>query len=211
MIEEKDLKQKIVEVEKETDAEIVCVMEEESDNYFKFPAVYATLFMFIIMIIINYLMKFNYLSLGNWNNDFTINHIIVFQVLVWPVLFGILNINPIKRLFTSTQEQKQAAKENAGAAFHLYGLHKTKKRNGILIFVSKFEHYAEIIADEGVDKAAMKSTWDKAIKALVEKMKEDKPLHGFISALEVMRKDLSKHHPKTAKDENEIEDLFYSK
>ena len=51
--------------------------------------------------------------------------------------------------------------------FAIRGIARKKDRSGILIFVSLAEHYARIIADEGIAARVPQSEWQGAVDALV--------------------------------------------
>ena len=52
--------------------------------------------------------------------------------------------------------------------FCAQGLHKTENRTGVLIFASEAEHYAEIIADTGINAKVKPEVWDEAVRVLID-------------------------------------------
>ena len=59
----------------------------------------------------------------------------------------------------------------------------TKKRCGILIFVSLAEHYARIIADEGIAQKVPNVEWQAAIDALISHIRTGEIAAGFMRRL----------------------------
>src|SRR5258708_27970380 len=51
--------------------------------------------------------------------------------------------------------------------FMIRGVGRKKDRTGILIFVSLAEHYARIIADQGIATRVPQAQWQRAVDALI--------------------------------------------
>jgi putative membrane protein len=51
----------------------------------------------------------------------------------------------------------------------------TPNRCGILIFVSMAEHYARVIADEGIAQKVVAAEWQAAIDALISQIRDGQP------------------------------------
>ena len=75
------------------------------------------------------------------------------------------------------------------------GIANTKNRCGVLIFVSLAEHYARIIADEGIAQKVPNAEWQAAIDALTGHMRDGRIAAGFIAAIERCGAVLAAHAP----------------
>src|SRR5258708_30173767 len=64
--------------------------------------------------------------------------------------------------------------------FMIRGVGRKKDRTGILIFVSLAEHYARIIADQGIATRVPQAQWQGAAYALIPPTRGRPPPHGFI-------------------------------
>jgi putative membrane protein len=84
----------------------------------------------------------------------------------------------------------------------------TKKRCGILIFVSLAEHYARIIADEGIAQKVPNAEWQAAIDALISHMRTGEIAAGFIAAIARCGSLLAAHAPSDGS-ANELPDRLY--
>jgi putative membrane protein len=60
----------------------------------------------------------------------------------------------------------------------------THNRCGILIFVSMAEHYARVIADEGIAQKVVAAEWQAAIDALISQIRDGQIAAGFVTAIE---------------------------
>jgi putative membrane protein len=84
----------------------------------------------------------------------------------------------------------------------------TKKRCSILIFVSLAEHYARIIADEGIAQKVPNAEWQAAIDALISHMRTGEIAAGFIAAIARCGSVLAAHAPSDGS-ANELPDRLY--
>jgi putative membrane protein len=71
----------------------------------------------------------------------------------------------------------------------------TKNRSGVLIFVSLAEHYARIVADDGIAQKVHNADWQAAIDALTGHMRDGRIAAGFIAAIERCGAVLAAHAP----------------
>ena len=99
---------------------------------------------------------------------------------------------------------RRRASRGAREQFFERGLHLTRARTGVLIFVSVAEHYVEIIADEGIDTLVPPGTWDKAVADFVERVRAGRVAEGFLAAIEVVGTRLAEHFPRAPDDRDEL-------
>lgn len=85
-------------------------------------------------------------------------------------------------------------------------LDKTKRRNGVIIFLSEFDHRFAIWGDEGIHKAAGQELWDHAAAALQARLKEGDHAQGLVDCVRLVGDALSKLFPKEGPDANELPD-----
>ena len=84
-----------------------------------------------------------------------------------------------------------------------------KERSGILIFVSLAEHYARIIADDGIAAHVPQSEWQGAIDALIAHMSGGRIIDGFITAIEKCGHVLAINFPRSKTSHDELPDRIY--
>src|SRR5262249_49528117 len=83
-----------------------------------------------------------------------------------------------------------------------------KEPHCALIFVSLAEHYARIIADDGIARKVHHSEWQAAIDALTPHIHDDQIAAGFIAAIQHCGEVLSTHAPPDGSS-NELPDRLY--
>jgi putative membrane protein len=93
--------------------------------------------------------------------------------------------------------------------FSIRGIARKKDRSGILIFVSLAEHYARIIADEGIVAHVPQSEWQGAVDALVAHMRDGRVADGFIAAINACGTVLTTHFPRAKMSRDELPDRIY--
>ena len=115
----------------------------------------------------------------------------------------------VRRLLTPPAVRRALAWRLAAEQFVVRGLARTADRNGILIFVSRAERYARIIADEGIARHVPQAQWQTAVDALVEHMRQDRPADGFIAAIAICSDVLAHRFPAREVPSNVLPDRVY--
>ncbi len=120
---------------------------------------------------------------------------------------GVLWFLPNARLWlVSRRTQYERAHQNAQAQFLSRNIHVTKRRTGVLIFVSLAERFAEVVADEAIDLRVQQEEWDGIVAILIDHAKRGKLAEGYLLAIEKSGALLKEHFPKSHKDVNELDD-----
>jgi len=125
----------------------------------------------------------------------------VAEVLVIQVLGGLVgwftgHLAPVERLLAGKRHQANAVHGRAEQAFLEHGLHQTRHGTGVLVFASLRERRAEIIGDRGIHARMGDDGWQRAVDALVEGLRQDKPGHGFEAAIDQVGAILAEHFPR---------------
>ena len=84
------------------------------------------------------------------------------------------------------------------------GLHLTRARTGVLIFVALAERHVEIIADQGINALVPPGTWDQAVADFVARVRAGRIAEGFLAAIAVVGERLAEHFPRPADDVDEL-------
>ena len=184
----------ISRAERSTSGEIVAVAAAQSSTYLYAPFMWAAL---LALMVPWPLMAFTW-----WPNSW----IYLTQLAVF--LIALLIFLPRKvRLFLVPQSVKRArAHQHAVEQFLVQDLHTTKSRTGVLIFVSAAEHYAEILADTGIDSKVPEGTWQSVVDGMTAQIGAGRPGDGFVHAIEGVGQHLAKHFPPGTEDPNELPD-----
>jgi putative membrane protein len=93
--------------------------------------------------------------------------------------------------------------------FVVRGIARKKDRSGVLIFVSLAEHYARVIADEGIAAKVPQKEWQGVVDVLVAHIRDDRIGDGFVAAVELCGDKLAQHFPRTDSTRDELPDRLY--
>jgi len=128
------------------------------------------------------------------------------QAAVFVVTALIVSIPPVRRALTPGVLKRARVKRAAMDQFLSHGLHLTRERTGVLIFAALAEHRVEVIADEGIYKAAPNAVWDEVTADLIAGLKAGRIADGFVAAVERVGAILAAHVPVRPGDSNELPD-----
>lgn len=207
----------VAAAEKTTAGEIFCVLAPEVSDYRETPLVWAAAAALILPaggLLAGLRPDMLTRLFGGW----TVGHAsatdgailsalsiyIGLQAAIFIVAALLVSIPPIRRALTPGPLKAAAVKRAAMEQFMSHGLHLTRDRTGVLIFAALAEHRVEVIADEGIYKAAPNAVWDEVVADLVAGLKQGKIADGFVAAVTRVGEILSSHVPVREADTNEL-------
>lgn len=111
---------------------------------------------------------------------------------------------PLVRFFTGRDEIAERVHGRAKQAFLEYEVFQTRRRTGVLIFVSLLEHRVVVLGDSGINAKVKSGEWDGIIQAI---LKGPSIAQGIVDGIGRARELLLKHGFSAAEDDpNEISD-----
>jgi uncharacterized membrane protein len=96
--------------------------------------------------------------------------------------------------------------DRAAKYFHQLDMHKTKLRNGVLIYVATADQKFAIIGDAGINKVVPEDFWDDTKDDMLEHFKQGNLVEGIVTGLEIAGDHLQKFFPHESGDTNELPD-----
>ena len=192
--DEQRVAEAVRQAEAGTSAELVCVLAHSSSGYEFFPLVWAALAALATPWI---LIETTLLS---------VERIALAQLGVFVLVLLLLSIPPLRMRLVPRSLQRQRAHRAAAEQFLLRGLSHTKNRTGVLIFVSRAERYARVIADEGVASRVDPKRWQEAIDILLDDARRGRVADGFVAAVAHCGRVLAEHFPPGPDPVNELSD-----
>lgn len=196
MISEKDklrLNEKITLIESQTDAELVTVMCDQSDDYHFIPSLWAALTAIVIPTFF----------IG-WGWSLSLGQTVLMQLLCFLSLMLVFHFSPIKMWLIPSHIKEQRASRYAHQLFLLQGLHLTDNHAGVMLFVSKAERYVEVIADKALEGKVTPTQWQKVIDEFTEEVSRKRVAEGFYQAVESVGELLITTMPITEKKSNHL-------
>jgi len=85
-------------------------------------------------------------------------------------------------------------------------MHKTKHRNGVLVYVATVDRKFAIIGDAGINKVVPADFWDSTKEDMLEHFKLGDLVEGIVTGLQIAGEHLQKFFPHNADDTNELSD-----
>jgi putative membrane protein len=183
--------------ESRTSGEIVCVLAQASSDATALPILLAA----AVALALPWLL----VAL----TQYPVNRILLLQATVFVILAVVLCLPRIRVALLPRAARRAAAHRAAMAQFSLRGIARKHDRSGILIFVSLAEHYARIIADDGVVSKVPQAEWQKAVDALIVHMRDGRIADGFIAAIDACGSVLAAHFPRSETSRDELPDRIY--
>jgi len=96
--------------------------------------------------------------------------------------------------------------DRAANYFHQLDMHKTKLRNGVLIYVATVDRKFAIIGDAGINKVVPNDFWDKTKEEMLAQFKYGNLVEGIVTGLRIAGESLKKFFPHQSDGSNEISD-----
>jgi putative membrane protein len=128
------------------------------------------------------------------------------EAVVFIALALLLQIPALRRHVIPAAVARRRAGLLARAQFLAQGLHRTRERTGVLLFVAVEERYVEIIADEGINARVPPGAWQSIVDAFVAKVRAGDVAGGFVGAVTACGELLAEHFPCEPDDVDELPD-----
>ena len=109
------------------------------------------------------------------------------------------------RVFISRKATKDPVGE-AQSHFMSLQMHKTRERNGVLIFVAPESHNFAVIGDTAVHTQCGEQFWQELASEMSEHFRHSHFTRGIIHAIRKAGELLAQHFPRRPDDENELPD-----
>jgi putative membrane protein len=183
----------ITEAERRTSGELVAVVAQAADDYRYVPLLWPALAALLLPALLLTIEP----GMGAWP-------LYLVQAAAFIVLALLAHLPPVRMALVPASIKRRRAGRLAREQFFRQGLHLTRARTGVLIFVSVAEHYVEIIADEGINAVVPPGTWEKAVADFVERVRAGRIAEGFLAMIDAVGTRLSEHFPRAADDRDEL-------
>lgn len=201
------LEHQVADIESQCDVEIVPVVVRSSSEYAQTRITLA-----LISIII-FLEAYNLLNI-QWSWDGKLNAII-FAATFAVVTFGLVPLLAkngwVQMVLTHRFVEAEQCWKRAEVEFYSGRVSKTKKDNGILIYISMLEHRVIVRCDKSINDKIDGSLWAEVVKQIISGTRRKKMADGLSEALNTMRGLLITHFPLRDSKENEIPNTFIIK
>ena len=119
-------------------------------------------------------------------------------------VFALLGIPSLLRAFVPAKLMHIEVEEAAAASFLREEVFSTRKRTGLLIFISVFERSVFIVADKGITSVVPAAEWAGLGQRLAQDFARGNPGVTFLSALDEVVAKLANKFPPDADNPDEL-------
>ncbi|MDQ7040386.1 MAG: hypothetical protein Q9M35_05545 [Rhodothermus sp.] len=127
------------------------------------------------------------------------------------IIGGLLGayVAPVQRWLVGADRMAEQVHLRALQAFVEEEVFNTRDRTGILIFVSLFEHWVEVIGDAGIHRQVGPEAWAEIVNRIREGIRAGRPVDGLVAAIEQCGQLLAAHGVAIRPDDtNELADTL---
>ena len=183
--EEEEIKEKVVEFENNTGAELVVAIANESDPY---PGAVMRLSLFFSLfatLLLAYIVEFAYA------------YIYVLAQFLFTFLFLPLGrINAIKHLALVDSEIDREVSEKALEIFFVHCSEKSTHSNEILLYTSMFEKKVEILVGKSLKEKLSQETLDSVVAIMKEDFAQKNHAQAFKRAISLLEEKVLEAFPE---------------
>ena len=90
--------------------------------------------------------------------------------------------------------------------FHRLGMHKTRERNAVLIFVAPRAHKFAVVGDKAIHEKCGDEFWQRVVDGMRVHFMKEKFSQALKEAISEVGKVLATHFPRTSAKANELSD-----
>jgi uncharacterized membrane protein len=90
--------------------------------------------------------------------------------------------------------------------FHRLGMHKTRERNAVLIFVAPRTHKFAIVGDKAIHEKCGEQFWQRVVDGMRVHFRDEKFSRALTEAIQQVGEVLAAHFPRTSASSNELPD-----
>jgi putative membrane protein len=197
----------VVAAEEKTAGEIVCMVVSSSYHYPLANVLGATAAALPMSLLGTHFLG-AWLWIGSQNMWLFLSlFTICFALFHWAVE----RFPALKRRLISRREIEEEVEEAAINAFFRRGLYRTRDANGVLLFISVFEHKVWLLADRGIHEKVPQDEWDALVGQVTHGIREGHRADAICGAIEAIAQRLEAHFPFKPDDTNELKNLIVEK
>ena len=183
----------IAAIEAQTSAEVVVTLRRQSGDYAAADRLAGALAAFACLLVLLF-----------HPHPFAVSTMPVDVLLAFGLgLFASARSAAVRRALTSAATRARLVATAARAAFVEQGVARTAQRTGLLVYVSLLERAVEVVADVGVDPAALGPAWTASLTALRSAVVRG-DADAFHAALVALGPPLGQALPRRADDRDEL-------
>jgi uncharacterized membrane protein len=100
----------------------------------------------------------------------------------------------------------ESPRRRAYRAFLALGINRTRRRNGVLLFLVMKKKLFEIVADDRIDEKVGSTAWNEIANRITETIEREGFESGVCRAVALLGEALERHYPREQGDVDELPD-----
>lgn len=136
----------------------------------------------------------------------TVAQVLALQGGVLVALGSALVFTPLGRRCVPAAVERAAARHAALDHFLGLGIHQTRRRTGVLIFVAVPEHRVEVVADEAIHARVGTAAWEDVCARVLAGARDGRLIDGIEAGVTEAGRLLALHVPSAPDDTDELPD-----
>lgn len=188
-----NIEKAIQKVEKQSSCELVAVITQKSGSYTSVSLLITSVMALILPAFILI-----------WRPFVDIITLYQIQIVFFVTLFLLLSIEKILLWVIPKKILHKNAKLKAFETFNILGLQKTSNHQAVMIYVSIYERYVQIITDSAISNEIDNTVWQDTIDKFTARVKNKEFGDGYLEAIKEIGKILIEKFPIQENDKNEL-------
>ena len=131
---------------------------------------------------------------------------LLLELAVGLLTFALSGATWLRRVLLPNKAAALAVQARAFQLFAERGLHGTRARTALLIFVSELEHRVVLMGDHSIDERLGQNGWDEHVKLLASHLRNNQAKQGLLEVIERLAPQLAAVAPREHDDTNELPD-----
>ncbi len=194
----------VQEAEKQTSGEIVPMIVSESHSYPLAVVGGATFLSLPTALLAAHLLGTTF-----WIGPDSMWLFLACFILLYCITYPLVqNISWLKRRFLLPSRAEEEVKAGAVRAFFNEGLYRTSAKNGILLYISVFEHRVWILADSGINEKIDEGRWQEIVDTVTSGIRNKRQGEAICEAITEIGAILKDFYPYTKEDRDELHNLI---
>ena len=204
----------VTAAEAQTSGEIVTILADSSDSYEDVALLWSA-FVALLALAVLALAPGFYLPLvdrvmGWWSHEWQPREVLTLALIVATVKFTAMWAlqlwQPLRLALVPGPVRHARVRARAVTAFRVGTERRTTGADGVVIYLSRAERRAEIVADSAIAREVAPEAWGEAMAAMLAELRAGRPADGLIAAIARVGAVLAQHFPPLPGHVNELPD-----
>jgi putative membrane protein len=206
------IEQAVIDAESKTSCEIVPVVATASGRYDRAEDIIGLWLVIASVAALWCWYPRSSVESGSWDGpSLAVELVVLVAVIVAAFIIGVVagsRVGWLRRLFTPRREMSDEVAARARQVFFDRRVHHTGAGNGLLVYVSLFEHIAVVLGDQTIVDTLGQPFLDELCAKLTSELHAGDPVKAITSTIVTAGARLADAWPRAGDDTNELYDTL---